>query len=182
MKRNYEKMIIVVAAITSAAMMMIPLTTAYAQPQSQPQQSKACPEGFTLNRGMCQAEPTLACPEGTIDVSGLVPEAYGGDDVECVEPSMSALESECPPLTFETTEGICEVRENNDPFGNVIDTKPRIWVCQGGTILNPLDNSHCIWVVPQETTIVNKVPTCTTTSSTLNEETGLCERRPGNRA
>ena len=33
-------------------------TAAYA---TTPQQSRACPEGYDLNRGVCQAEPTLTC-------------------------------------------------------------------------------------------------------------------------
>lgn len=111
---------------------------------------------------------------------GLVPEEYGGDDVQCVELHRADLEEECPPRTFENQDGTgCEVRENDSPTGAVIDVVPKIWVCQGGIIMNPLDSSYCIWIIPQETTLYDKVPTCDI--GTLNEASGMCEVKPGNR-
>jgi hypothetical protein len=44
----------VLAALFSSLL----ITTAYAQPQ---QRRGPCPEGFELNRGVCQAEPELSC-------------------------------------------------------------------------------------------------------------------------
>jgi hypothetical protein len=39
------------------------ISTAYAQQPTQQKQSKACPDGFTLNKGVCQTDPTYTCPE-----------------------------------------------------------------------------------------------------------------------
>ena len=55
---HHQYHILPTIAILGALFSSILITTAYAQP---PQQRGPCPEGFSLNRGVCQAEPELTC-------------------------------------------------------------------------------------------------------------------------
>ena len=129
-----------------AATLLVPLTTtttaAYAQ-----QQGKACPEGFELNKGRCQAAPTVLpgeCPD-SVGTVVTVPEEV--EEGQCRTANTGAFTN---PLFIEAC---------NEVGGVIVQAFP--------------ESGHCLFPVPAGETI------CET--GTLNEESGLCEIKPGNR-
>lgn len=126
---------------------MLSVSNAYAQPQQQQQNgNRACPEGFELNKGKCQAEPTI--------LAGECPDSLGTVDV------IVDINGYCE--TANTFTSTLFVNACNEANGVIVDAGT-----QPGVV-------HCAFNVPGETICEN--------GGILNEASGLCQIKPGNRA
>lgn len=164
----------VIVAVTTLFLMTTTITAAtqqsvYAQPNSS--NSRACPEGTTLNRGVCVSEPSLVCNEE----AGFVLKEVENFGLQCV--------------LVETEEPICI-----DPFGNEGAFDPVRGLCLTA-LGNPSNVSPQCRDVPDSVfdfrltqseelgwhceRVVRETPTQECTIGTLNRATGLCEIKPG---
>jgi hypothetical protein len=166
----------VIVAVTTLFLMTTTITavtqqSVYAQPQ-QPKGQGACPEGFELNRGVCQAEPTLTCaPYGAgyelteVENFGLI--CY---DVETAEPR--CVDTTGHVGIYDPVDRRCEstVFYPNGIATNVLPDCTYLegqgWRYTGEGCLREL----------------REQPIQQCDIGTLNEGSGLCETRPGNRA
>ena len=155
---------------------------AYAQPQ-QPTQSKACPEGFELNkRGFCQTEPEPdTCPQSTDSSRNPIVEYEG----ICYIIHFDPAQRECPPDTFPSREdeNTCEIREGNVADGNLIGTvpKPSEPECRGNAIEQGVDelyydpnDENCVVIDDEVAKIPGGCP-----EDTREDASGNCVMRPG---
>jgi hypothetical protein len=130
--------------VTAAALLIALATTSMAT-TTYAQQSKACPEGFELNKGKCQAAPTI--------IPGECPDSLGTVDV------------------ISENNGICTT-------ANTFPSTGFINACEeaGGTIEPSEDPGsvliHCNAPAPDGERVCN--------TGSLNEQSGLCEIKPGN--
>lgn len=163
--------LLVLSVLTLAT---ITTTTVYAQPSSTPQEkSKACPEGFEKNRGICQKEPTLTCaPYGggyeltEVENFGLI--CY---DVETAEPR--CVDQHGNVGVYDPTDRRCESRVFY-PNGIATNVSPDCTYLEGQG-----------WRYTGEGCLreLREQPIQQCDIGTLNEGSGLCETRPGkNRA
>ena len=165
-------------------------TSAYAQPQGRGN-SQACPEGFELNRGVCQAEPTpapLGCEEGY--------ELVDDDVCRTLEPTRFHP-AFCPPGSenaFYNHPGygyisLCVLTgSGSPPFEDSEITDPtceNLFIAPNEVVM--LENYERP-VFAHETIcafyeVVDPVPQGDPICDigTLNEASGLCEVKPGNR-
>jgi hypothetical protein len=145
------------------------------QTQTQQKQSKACPSGFTLNKGVCQADPTYTCPE--------VPNQ---DTAHVVGKKCFFTESTspgCRPTSAtDTTQYYYDIFTDLCLIGGTKDPAPpgaaEMYCGQYEALGWTLQRFHNRWQCVHETS-VDAVPTCTV--GTLNSDTGKCEVKPGNR-
>lgn len=130
------------AVLTSALALTMPTTAAQAQ------QGKACPEGFEINRGVCQAEPTVTeipavpCPSSLI---GYPVQQIDEDTCRTVTTDIAVVEDLCTHVS----DGIVVV------------------------VVQVLRQAYCEF--PTQGPQV--IETCEI--GVLNEESGLCEIKPG---
>ena len=146
-------------------MLMMTASTAYAQ--SQRASAAACPEGFQLNRGVCQAEPTLTCE----------PYGYPPHKIRVVDGQCELIENASPGCVegyYDIFTDRCEINGTNDPSPN--QEMHCGQYTELGWTLQRFDNRwQCIGY-----TYLPVFEQCTT--GTLNTETGMCEIKPRKRA
>lgn len=168
--------------VVVTAMMITTTTAVYAQ------QGKACPPGFELKRGICQAEPTpapLGCEEGY--------ELVDGDICRTLEPTRfhqafcpdgSSLGSYThPELGFISS---CLLLGSSSPFedNDIADpTCDTLFVAENEVVElqnyerpNFRHETICAFYEVVEP-VPQGEPTCDI--GTLNEESALCEIKPG---
>jgi hypothetical protein len=179
-----------IGALLVLSVLTLTTTSAYAQPQGRGN-SQACPVDFTLNRGVCQAEPTPApldceegyelvdddtcrtleptrfhsafCPPGSERASYTDPQ-YGFHD-RCV-----LIGSGSPPFEdSETVDPTCDTLYKAPNEVVVLENYDRPvfrheTICAFYEVVDP---------VPQGNPICD--------IGTLNEASGMCEVKPGNR-
>jgi hypothetical protein len=173
-----------VSLSTSALLMLrvltITMTTtnAYAQPQGRGN-SQACPEGFTLNRGVCQAEPEPTC-----------------ENYNVVQERVSVDENgDC--ILREYTTAVCLNEEGTRilgyyfPGNDCIDTSTKEIIPDAEPeCKDPTNPNHAINTA--DLTTERGTIECVFTTNigpadlecdigTLNEDSEMCEVRPGNR-
>jgi len=155
-----------------AATLLVPLTTtttaAYAQ-----QQGKACPPGFQLNKGVCQAEPGLSCdylyewnrPDRVRLTEDGQCEVTVATSPACVDPN----------AYYDIGTDMCEIAQTNDPAPNQ-EMHCAQYEEVGATVQDFEGYWQCVWYDYYQP----EREDCTV--GTLNEESGLCEVKPGRRA
>jgi hypothetical protein len=145
-------------------------STAYAQ--SQRASAAACPEGFQLSRGVCQAEPTLTCLEETHSHGAKIKLI----DDQCVR--IEYYTPGCPAGEyFELFTNRCEIGGTDEPSGSeptcydprFPDTANHKLVIRDG-----LYRCEMIASISE--------PTKSCTVGMLNSATEMCEIKPGRRA
>src|SRR5829696_190651 len=153
----------ILIAFAAVLSLGITTTTTYAQ------QGKACPEGFQLNKGTCQAEPELSCdsygvPPHRIQLVNGECERLWNNGPLCVEPG----------TYYEIFEDRCEIAGTNDPSPN--QEMSCDYLEEVGATLQEFEGYwQCIWYE----TLGPATQECDV--GTLNEASGLCEVKPGNR-
>jgi hypothetical protein len=170
--------VFVTLSLMSSSLLMLSLmtmtTSVYAQQrQLQQQQSQACPPGFELNRGVCQAEQPLTCPIGFISPSGeKCAVGQSSDAVATCPPGYNLQPVASPPGSG--TDGSNYKCVPNSGEGEYIDWE---YACQPGEEIlmssDPHPTRHFCYVVE------DMVPGPCPTGATLNEESGMCELKPG---
>ena len=143
---------------------------AYAQ-----QQGKACPPGFQLNKGVCQAEQPMVCPNNlSVSPSGEKCIVGQSSDAVATCPGGYNLQPVLPPGSG--TDGSNFKCVPNSGEGEYIDWK---YGCREGEELllntDPNPTRHFCYVV------TDMVPGPCPDGSILNESNGLCEVKPGRR-
>ncbi len=151
------------------------IASVYAQQQLQLKQSKACPSGFTLNKGVCQADPTYACPEvPNQDTAHVV-----GNKCFYSESASPACR---PTSATDMTQYYYDIFTDKCLIAGTKDPAPpgaeEMYCGQYEALGWTLQRFHNRWQCVHETS-VDAVPTCTT--GILNSDTGKCEVKPGNR-
>jgi hypothetical protein len=150
------------------------LITAYAQPSTEQQNSRACPEGFEMNRGKCEMEPEitteLVCPNN-------LPESPLGN---CIVGVGSPISQICPrefpyefPSTQENQLTVCG--KNPDGSG---ERAPKEYICgQDYELDTTIENvPRCFQVIPKvEQEIQEPCPS----GSTLDSARNVCVAKPG---
>lgn len=173
-----------IGALLMLSVMTITMTTtnAYAQPQGRGN-SQACPEGFELNRGVCQAEPELTCENFNVSQERVSID----DNGDCI--------------LREYTTAVCLNEDGTGILGIYFPGNDCIGSLDGGITnqvipdaepecKDPANPNHVINTA--ELTTERGTIECVFTTNigpadvrcdvgTLNEESGLCEVKPGNR-
>jgi hypothetical protein len=159
-------------ALATTAIITSPQSV-YAQPTTQPQQQRgaaACPEGFTLVKGKCEAPRPLVCPDGLSESpSGEACVIGQSSDAVIGCPDNAHLEGWVLPTG---TRWVCA----DDDTGEEVPTE---YQCRPGEELllntDPNPTRHFCYVV------TDKVPgPCPTGSVEVGDNT--CQTKPGNRA
>jgi hypothetical protein len=138
------------------------------------QSDRACPEGFSLNRGTCEMEPeittTLVCPNN-------LPESPLGNCIEGIASPVSFLCPSTHPYQIvsnpEDPEKVCST--NIFGTGELVE---REYKCiEGQELDTTIENvPRCFAVIPK---VEQEVQEPCPDGSTLDEDSGLCETRPG---
>jgi hypothetical protein len=143
------------------------LITVYAQPSTEQQNSRACPEGFEMNRGKCEMEPEitteLVCP------NNLSESPLGN----CIVGVGSPVAHVCPNgYSQHIGEPFCRNVEDFD------DTAEKVYQCASGYELDTtIENvPRCFQVIPKvEQEIQEPCPS----GSTLDSARNVCVAKPG---
>jgi hypothetical protein len=146
------------------------IAAAYAQPSSS--NSRACPEGFSLNRGVCQAEPELSC-QYLLDQGYPPIRISSTDDGQQCRIAHYSLPL-CEEGFYDWWHNQCE-----DPVGFDANfpTENQDIYCEDDKDLEFVDVDWvCVTyeIVPAEASEECDV-------GEFNEKSGMCETRPGNR-
>jgi len=168
-----KKSTMMFGAITMAAALALAMTTTTTQAYAQ--QSRACPEGFTLNRGVCEApaQSEQVCETGDLQ------------DGACVE--IVNTDPFCPGnFIFNGETDLCELYFTQFPDANGNCREPFVMVdgqcrftqtaipdCNTGSLNAETNQCESEEVVGQPITVYS----CS--RGTLNEASGLCEVKPG---
>jgi len=177
-------------AVLGVLFSSILITAAYAQPQ---QQRGPCPEGFSLNRGVCQAEPEVTPGPATCE------EGFELVDDMCrtIEPTRFHM-AFCPTghsVAFYTHPehgfiSSCTAIGSHPPFDESEIADPTcdiLFKAPNETVV--LENyerpvfAHetiCAFYEVKEPIHEEGEPTCEVGS--LNEDSGMCELKPGRRS
>jgi hypothetical protein len=165
----------IIAAASATTLLLITAMTvttiAYAQPNTS--NSKACPEGFHIERGTCVGEPTLKCESDIYP-----PERISLIDGECLlldHATAGCISPDGEPVTYDIFDDRCE-NSTGQLAPNAVLTCGQYEAL--GWKLQRIDNS---WQCVGYTSLgIEPTPICDTPGTTLNEQTGLCEIKPGN--
>jgi hypothetical protein len=178
MSTVYIALAIIVLGTWATMLMMTAAPTAYAQ--SQRASAAACPEGFTLNRGVCQADPTLTCENYNV----YQPRTNIDENGDCI--------------VTEYTTAVCLNEDGTAILGYYYSTQD----CIDDATKQPIPNAEPACSSPTQPWHPINTATITTERGviecvfytnigpadqkcdigTLNEETGICEIKPGKRA
>jgi hypothetical protein len=158
------------ALLMVSVLTVIATTTTQVYAQSQQGQGRGpCPEGFELNRGVCQAEPEVSCD--FLLEQGFPPiriskeeDRWGGSHYSLPL---------CEEGTYDWWHNQCE-----DPVGFEANfpTENQNIYCDGDRELQFVDVD---WVCVEYTYVPAEVEECEV--GTFNEARGMCEVKPGNR-
>jgi hypothetical protein len=149
--------------------------------QLPPEAGSVCPEGFTLNRGVCETEPTLTCENYNIhfDLSRVHMDENG----QCIYEQWWAPTCVYDPITGRLIEDYSYAYMScRDMATNTLtDTEPK---CEytaepdhpiNDAVLRYTERGEANCVTYEE--IGPADPKCDV--GTLNPQTGMCEVRPG---
>jgi hypothetical protein len=158
------------ALLMVSVLTVIATTTTQVYAQSQQGQGRGpCPEGFELNRGVCQAEPEVSCD--FLLEQGFPPIRISQEEDQCRISHYSL--PLCEEGTYDWWHNQCE-----DPVGFEANfpTENQNIYCDGDRELQFVDVD---WVCVEYTYVPAEVEECEV--GTFNEARGMCEVKPGNR-
>jgi hypothetical protein len=159
----------VISALLMLSFLATTTTNVYAQPQSRGNSnSQACPPGFELNRGVCQAPVIITTTEECPSNASISPQG------NCYVGIASISNAICPsshPFQYVGQAGC---------FNEAGETAPLVYQCPSYAefevdLSDPL-NPRCLQLVDK---ITNTEESCPEGSRRNGD---LCEVRPGNRA
>jgi hypothetical protein len=158
--------------------MVLTTTTTLNAAYAQSQQSKACPESYTIQKGKCvgpavQTE-TQVCPD----------EGPNGDRVDliilpsgeyCTIGTVSSI-LVCPPGTLQI-----DVNRDKCYYPETLEIVDMVPGCSDPTnqVLNPDGNVSCFVIIPF---VTETTTTCGVEGAILNTEANTCTIKPGNKA
>jgi hypothetical protein len=166
-----------IGALLMLSFIAITTTNAYAQPQGRGNNnSQACPDGFEKNRRVCQAEPELVCDEDNgfelIDDPGRGLTCYKMEtaEPECVPPFPSSANNYWDNIN----DFRCESGQYPNGVASGILPDCNHLEGQGWRygFLPGTDTPSCVRELFED-------PTQQCDVGSLNEQTEMCEVRPG---
>ena len=156
---------------TSALILVLAMTTVTTATTSYAQQSRACPSGFQLNKRVCQAEPTIP----TCEPYGFRPVTIElTEDGQCKHLVNATPECVDPNAYYEIFNDRCEINGTDDPSPNQ-EMSCDFYEGVGATLQEFDGYWQCIWYE-----YLPAFEECA--AGTLNDESGLCEVKPGRRS
>jgi hypothetical protein len=188
MNKPYFFSLSISAVLMLSLAVTMTMTVHTAQAQSSNSNSKACPPGFSLNRGVCQAEPELTCENYNIApewvaAGRLILDENGDCFVKEYTTAVCLNEDETQIIGFYFPNDVCLDTSTNQVIPN---EEP---ACKSPTQPNHPINTATLVTVPNSrpsiqceflTELGPADPECNV--GILNEESGMCEIKPGNRA
>jgi hypothetical protein len=163
-----------ISALLILSVLTIAVTTTQTQmAAAQPQGKGPCPPGFELNRGVCQAEPEYSC-------QFLLNQGFPPARITLTDDGQCQIRHGYGPdcFTAEDSIGYDIFDDRCETNGQLVEASlPEDLWCRGDDTVQRIDN---VWQCVFYEFVPAQPEECDV--GTLNDESGLCEIKPGNRS